>query len=363
MPEKNMPLARDASGSDESPRLRDRARLAVVGAGLIGRRHIEIIAQNAELAAIVDHAPEARALAETLGVAWLPDLRTLLAEGMADGIVIATPNQLHVEQGLACVEAGVPVLIEKPIAHEVAAGMHLAEVAEAADVPILVGHHRRYSPLVSRAHEIVRNGELGTILAIQATCWFHKPDDYFEVAWRRQKGGGPILLNLIHDIDLLRHICGDIVSVQAMVSNALRGNPVEETAGILLSFASGAIGTISVSDAVTAPWSWELTAGENPSYPRTGEACYQIGGTMGSLSIPDLTQWHYAGKRSWWEPIERRSMTSGAGDPLTLQIRHFAEVALGLTQPNVTARDALETLKVVVAIGEAAASGRPVRLA
>lgn len=105
-----------------------------------------------------------------------------------------------------------------------------------------------------------------------------------------------------------------------------------------------------------------MTAGENPSYPCTREACYQIGGTKGSLSIPDLAHWHYSGKQSWWEPIERRSLVGDAGDPLVLQMRHFAEVALGHAQPIVTARDALETLRVVVAIGEAAGSGQPVQL-
>jgi predicted dehydrogenase len=342
---------------------RREARLAVVGAGLIGRRHIEIIKRDAELAAIVDPSPDARALAEALGATWLPELRLLLDGGAVDGIVIATPNQMHVEQGLACVEAGIPVLVEKPIANDLAAGTRLVEAAEAAGVPVLVGHHRRHNPLVSKARDVIRSGGIGTVLAVHATCWFHKPDEYFEVAWRREKGGGPILLNLIHDVDLLRYICGDVLSVQAMISNAVRGHPVEDTAGILLSFVGGAIGTISVSDAIAAPWSWELTAGENPAYPRTGEACYQIGGTKGSLSIPDLAQWHYAGKRSWWEPIERRSLIGVAGDPLVFQMRHFAEVALGRAQPIVTARDALETLRVVVAIGEAAASGQPVRLA
>ena len=365
MAETNTRLNRDGTMSGrpgDGPPGR-KARLAVVGAGLIGRRHIEIINQEAELVAIVDHAPEARALAGALGATWLPELRNLLGEGMVDGIVIATPNQMHVEQGLACVEAGFPVLIEKPIADDIDAGRRLVEAAETAGVPVLVGHHRRHNPLVGKARDIVRTGEIGAVLAIQATCWFHKPDDYFDVAWRREKGGGPILLNLIHDVDSLRYICGEVVSVQAMVSNAVRGYPVEETAGVLLSFAGGAIGTISVSDAVAAPWSWELTAAENPSYPRTGEACYRIGGTKGSLSIPDLSQWHYAGERSWWEPLERRSLVGGASDPLVLQMRHFAEVALGRAQPIVTARDALETLRVVVAIGEAAANGQLVRLA
>ena len=303
----NRPLAKDRGRN---------ALLAVVGGGLIGRRHVEIVRKEAELAAIVDPDPEIRTYAAMIGAAWFPDLDALLGAGQVDGVIVATPNRMHVEQGLACVAAGVPVLVEKPIADDVASATRLVEAAEAAGVPLLVGHHRRYNPLIGRAREAIRSGEIGTVLAVQAMCWLYKPDDYFDVAWRRQKGAGPVLVNLIHDIDLLRFLCGPVTSVRALMSNAVRGNPVEETAGILLGFASGAIGTVTVSDAVPAPWSCELTAGENPAYPRTGEACYLIGGTKGSLSLPDLRQWHYQGRKSWWEPIDRRTLVADAGDPL-----------------------------------------------
>ena len=73
-------------------------------------------------------------------------------------------------------------------------------------------------------------------------------------------------MNLIHDMDLLRHLCGEVTSVQAFESNAARGIR-EDSAVILLRFANGALGTVTVSDTIVAPWSWELTTGgENPAY-------------------------------------------------------------------------------------------------
>jgi predicted dehydrogenase len=148
-------------------------------------------------------------------------------------------------------------------------------------MPLLVGHHRRYNSMIQKAKTIIDSGRLGRIVAVHGAFWAMKPDDYFDVAWRREKGAGPILINLIHDVDLFRFLCGEIIAVQAMESNAVRGNPVEDTAAILLRFANGAIGSLTVSDSIVAPWSWELTTGENPAYPRQDQFCYLIGGTHG----------------------------------------------------------------------------------
>lgn len=111
------------------------------------------------------------------------------------------------------------------------------------------------------------------------------------------------MVNLIHDIDLIRHLVGEVTSVQAMTANSLRGHAVEDSCTVLLGFANGAPGTASVSDGVPAPWSWELTAAENPAYAPTGESCYLIGGTEGSLDLPRLRLWRHDGGGDWWSPI------------------------------------------------------------
>ena len=229
-------------------------------------------------------------------------------------------------------------------------------------MPILVGHHRRHNPLVQRARAEIDSGRLGKIVSVQITCWFYKPDEYFKAVWRREPGGGPLFINLIHDIDLARYLCGDVVAVQAQASNAIRDYAVEDTAAILLRFRSGALGVMTVSDTIVAPWSWEMTAGENAAYPKTSEACYRIGGTCGSLSIPDLTRWHYPGARDWQAPIARHVDAPEQGDPLTLQIRHFIDVIAGRKPPLVTGRDGLAALETVAAIKSAAQAGRLVEI-
>ena len=339
-------------------------RLAILGAGLIGRRHAAHVAgqPSTALVAVVDPSPGAQEVAAAHGVRWFPAFADLVAADKPDGVIIATPNRLHVENGLEAVAAGIPALVEKPIADDVAAATRLVEAAEAAGVPLLVGHHRRHNPVMRRAQEIVASGRLGRILAVQATCWFFKPDDYFAPAWRREAGAGPVLVNLIHDVDNLRALCGEVASVQALQSNAVRGHAVEDTAGILLRFASGAIATLSVSDAVVAPYSWEFTSGENPAYTRTQEACYLIGGTHGSLAVPTLDLWHNAAARSWWEPLLRERTPTDEADPLGLQVAQFARVIRGEEPPLVSGREGLATLKVIEAVKASAATGRSVTI-
>jgi predicted dehydrogenase len=170
-------------------------RIAVAGAGLIGRRHIEEIdaSPSAQLAAIVDPSPAAHEVAEKFEVSSYGSLAELFAADRPDGMILATPNLLHVEGGLECVAAAVPVIVEKPLGDTVEGATRLVEAAERAGVPLLTGHHRNYSAIMVKAREIVRGGALGSIVAVVGTAMFYKPDDYFDVGrgWRRRPGGGP----------------------------------------------------------------------------------------------------------------------------------------------------------------------------
>lgn len=339
-------------------------RLAVIGAGLIGKRHAEHVAAEprATLCAIVDPTPAGREVAAALGAPWFASFAKMLAAERPEGVIIATPNQLHVGNGLEAVEAGIPAIVEKPLADDPAEGARLVEAAEKAGVALLTGHHRRYNPMIRKAKEIIASGRLGRVLALHGHFWLMKPDEYFEAGWRREKGAGPVLLNLVHDVDLFRYLCGEIVCVQAQTSNAVRGNAVEETAVILLRFANGVLGTVTVSDSIVAPWSWELTTGENPAYPQQDQGCYQIGGTHGALTIPQLEIWSNPGKRSWWEPLLRERVPVVPDDPLKVQIRHFCDVIRDGAAPTASGREGLETLKVIAAVQRAAETGSMVEI-
>lgn len=340
-------------------------KIAVMGAGLIGRRHVEgVLAEpNTMLSAIVDPSDGARDFARSLSANWFATFADAAAKERPDGVIIATPNQLHVANALDVVAAGIPILVEKPIADNADAAAALVSAGRKADVPILVGHHRRHNPLVQAAKRVLESGRLGRILTAQGTFWVAKPEDYFDVAWRREAGGGPTFINLIHDVDLFRYLLGPVEAVHAMEAGTVRNHSVEDTAVVLLRFASGVLATMAASDAVASPWSWEMTAGENPAYPRQDQSCYQIGGTHGSLAIPQLTLWTNAAAPDWREPLLREQIDFAPADPLEAQLRHFCDVIRGHADPLVSGQEGLATLRVVEAIKTSARSGLVVRLA
>jgi len=343
-----------------------KTRIAVAGAGLIGRAHMKVAqaSTTCALSAIVDPSPAAAQAAAEAGVPHYDSLDALLARNRPDGIILATPNRLHVPQALQCIAAGVPALIEKPLATSVAEGQQL--LAADGKAKLLVGHHRAHSPIMAKAKEVVDSGVLGRLVTVMGSATFMKPDQYFEEApWRRQPGGGPILINMIHEVHNLRILCGEIVAVQAIASHAVRNFPVEDTVAINLQFASGVLGTFMLSDTAACARSWEQTSQENKSYPSyADEDCYVIAGTNGSLAVPTMRLKKYPRPedRSWWKPFERSVVPMQREDPLRLQLEHFGAVIRGEARPLVTVRDGLANLRITEAIAEAAKSGSMVRL-
>jgi predicted dehydrogenase len=323
-------------------------RIAIVGAGQFGRRHIETIRNEpqCELVAVADPA--------YAGENAFSDYRQMLERAKPDGVIIATPNALHVPVGLACVERGVPMLMEKPIAETVVLAKQLVAAAERARVALLVGHHRRHNPIVEKAREIVQGGGIGRLAAVAALWLLRKPDDYYDVAWRSEPGGGPLLINCIHDVDDLRYICGEIEEVRAFLSSGMRKFKVEDTAAIALRFANGALGTVTLSDSVAAPWAWEITSGEYAFYARQHENCYFFAGSEGSLAFPRMELWSYPGRKGWHDPLSMTKVAVESGDSQARQLRHFCRVIEGREAPRSSGADATRTLEIVQAIREAA---------
>lgn len=341
-----------------------RIPLAIIGAGLIGRTHLDraMKSPNVRVVGIADPSESARLLAESVGRPWFAEAEDLLDATRPRGAVIATPNATHAHIAVRCLERGCAVLIEKPIADSVEDAERICRASESAGVPAIVGHQRRHNPITRRARSMIDAGALGRPVCATAMATWLKPADYFDTRWRREKGGGPILINLIHDVDQLRFLFGDIAGLQAVTSNAIRKFEVEDTAAVLLQFRNGALGTLTLSDAAAAPWNWDLAAGEAERFPRQQVDSHFLSGTEGSLTLPGLAYWHYRGRKGWQDEITEERAALHSGDPFAEQMRHFCSVIDGKEKPLSPAVDATQSLRATLAVATAGASGNAVAL-
>jgi predicted dehydrogenase len=228
----------------------------------------------------------------------------------------------------------------------------------------LVGHHRRHHLQVRTLKALLGEGRIGDVVGVSAIWATHKPADYFKTApWRTEPGGGPILINLIHEIDFLRFTVGEIKAVEAIASNRQRGFAVEDTAAALIEFDNGALGTFFISDSAVSPWTTEQGVGESPEFPFSGESSYRFMGRRGALEFPGLVQWIQAGDaQDWNQPIQAQRIHAPTIDPYVAQLDHFRDVIRGARPSLQPVEDGARSLLATLAIAEAATEGRRVDL-
>jgi predicted dehydrogenase len=349
------------------------SRIGIIGLGTIGKTHWRVIRESPQttLIAVADPAPSVVDFARAESIPAYTDYREMLENETLDGAIVAVPNAEHVPAALACIERGIAVLVEKPVADLVEAARAMCKAAEARDVPVLVGHHRRHNTAVQRVRQAIRDGLIGR--PVTATVMYNqlKSASYFDLEWRRKVGGGPILINLIHEIDLIRFMFGEIHSLQAVSSNAVRGFEVEDTAAVLLRFHSGAIGMISVSDTAVSPFSWDLASGEldlmlgtSDQIKRQKVASHVFSGTEGSLTLPTLHYYNYreVAESGWRSGLNAEVLVAKSADTYLRQIEHFARVIRREEAPLVSGLDGVRTLQATLAVKEAAATGHTITL-
>ena len=332
-------------------------KIILVGPGLIGKRHAALISESskAHLAAIVaPKTEENMTFAREAGAPFFSDLAKSIEQTDADGVIIASPNEFHATQATTCVMAGLPVLLEKPITSTLFEASALVAIASKNDARILIGHHRHHSPLLEEAASLIQSGKLGRIVSFMGSAQFYKPAHYFlEGPWRTRAGGGPILINLIHEIGICRALVGEICEVHAFSSSSIRKFEVEDTLSVNFKFSSGALGTFLLSDCAATPMSWEQTAQENLTYPTYPDMnCYSISGTLGSLHFPTMRLHSYKSEAeaSWWEPFHEEVRRPIREDPLENQLTHCLDVIAGKASPLVSEIDGYENLRIIEAI-------------
>ena len=319
-------------------------RILVAGLGLIGERHCKSVLEHAggELAAVVDPDPELRAKWDVAQFASLDAV-----DVPVDGAILATPSHMHADHAEHCLSRGWPCLIEKPIEVSLDAAERIVRASARTGLPVLTGHHRRYHASIHALRDILRSGEIGQPVLANVIWAMKKPDTYFQGNWRTGGGGSPVMINMVHEIDLLRFLLGDIVEVLAMGGQPIRGAERVENGVIALRFEGGLLASIAFTDTAPSPWGFEAGTNENPNIAGSGQDSMWIAGTKGGVSFPTLRVW--TGAADWGEAPTARKIDVGETVPLDAQLSHFLDVLDGAA-PLIDAEDAKRSLAITLEV-------------
>jgi predicted dehydrogenase len=348
-------------------------RFGIAGAGVIGPSHAVAIEQlpGAELVAVADPAPEAAArMAERFGVRTYPSLAEMLAAEQLDVVDICTPSGLHRDAAVEAMRAGCHVIVEKPIEIRLDRIDEMLRVQEEMGVNMAVIFQHRFDPAAQQVHALMQEGAFGRpVLGNAHILWWRSQNYYDSGAWRGTwalDGGGVLMNQGIHSIDLLQWLMGPVASVQAYTGTLAHRMETEDVAVAALRFRNGALGTI---------------AGTTAAYPGVTTRV-EIFGDRGSAIIADdkLAYLHVArdeteahsdyGAAGWGsqqavEPAE--SSGTGAADPTAIgadtHTRQIADMIRAIREdgtPLVDGRAARHSVAIIRAIYESAQTGREV---
>ena len=327
-------------------------KLAIVGMGMIGRRHLDAIKKSnaAKLIAVVDPDEKVKEIAQRESVKYFSTIDKMLDKIVPEGIIVSTPTELHLIPTILALEAGCHVLVEKPIAATLKDAKEIQEKARVLNRFVLVGHHRRYYEVMQNAKNIISSSVFGKLVGVNGQWTTRKDENYFNPPWRKQTSSGPVLINLIHEIDLLRNVCGEITQVKGFLKCEFRKHAKEDTAAIIMCFDNGALGTFLLSDATISPWNWENATGENQNFPYIGQNPYRFLGAEGCLEFPNLKFWKSNGLPDWKHKLECEDIQQLKEDPYVKQVFHFCRVINELELPMIDASDGLKSLSICLQI-------------
>jgi predicted dehydrogenase len=214
----------------------DRLKIGLVGAGRVGSAYADALVDHpdAVLAAVADRVPEVAAgLGEPAGASQYDSIERLLDGGDCDAVVLCTPPASHEADALAALDAGLPVLCEKPFATGVASAVAVLERADRLGTPVTLATKLRFADGARRAHDLVASGAIGEVLRIEVTFVAPVATESTWRADREQAGGGVIADNGPHALDLCRWFAGPVGEVLAVASPPVRPGAVEDSADIL----------------------------------------------------------------------------------------------------------------------------------
>jgi len=333
-------------------------RFALIGCGTIAPMHADAISRTdgGTLVAVASRrAEQAQAFAAARGIAWEPDVSSLLARGDVDVVTICTPSGLHVEMAVAALGAGKHVIVEKPLAVSLAQADAAIEAARASGRMLAVISQLRFAPDVIETRRAIAGGRLGRLLLADLSMKYFRSQQYYDsAAWRgtwAMDGGGALMNQGIHGVDLLLHLAGAPKTIYGYARTLARRIEVEDTAVAVAELEGGCLATITGTTSVT------------PGFPRR----LGLHGERGSIVLEEtrIVRWELEGEPE--RPLGAAPAATASSVPTAVGTGEFAlqyqAIVHSLNErrpPPVGADEARRALAAVLAIYESSRSGRPV---
>ena len=342
-------------------------RFGIVGAGAIAPTHAEALQKvdGVQLVGVFDIVPtKAATLAEKYGIAAYSSLRALFAE--VDAVVIGVPSGLHAEVARKAIAVGRHVIVEKPIEVNLRRATSLVAAARAANVRFTVVSQHRFARQVRRLREAASGGELGPLLAGDASIKWYRTQEYYDSGeWRGTwalDGGGCLINQGVHYIDMIQWIMGGVRSVQAQTRTAAHSIEVEDIANVLVEYRNGAVGVIQGSTAYYPGCAERLEVhGEHGSVIVEGDCVklWRVDAERAKLGkYGDGVMQQPTPSVHLTEAVESEDDPTVAwGEGHRLQFSDFADAIRENRDPFITGEMALEPLKIILAIYRSARQG------
>lgn len=344
----------------------------IVGLGMIAEFHAAALDAMTAGGLVACYSPtsgKAADFAARHGGTGFDDIEAFLAAGGLDAVIVATPSGAHLDPAMAAIAAGRHVVVEKPLEVTTARIDRMVEAASAAGVLLTGVFPRRFNPATLALKQAVADGRFGRIVTADAYVKWWRPQSYYDsAAWRGTRaldGGGALMNQSIHTIDLLLFVMGDAVATQAQTRLvAHKDIEVEDVAAALLEFPSGALGVIQ---GTTAAWS---KAGH--------KAEVHVMGDRGSAILADdgFRVWEFAEETTDDDRIraelgaDAAAAGAGAADPKAIDFawhqRNLEDVVRALEASAPPVIDGLEARRAVALIeaiyASAAAGGERIKI-
>lgn len=344
---------------------RKRWRFAIAGAGNIAGIHAQAIAHIARAELVVVHSrseARARALAEQHGAEWTTDWQRAVARSDVDIVCVCTPSGTHLEYAMQAACQGKHVIVEKPVEVTLPRVDAMIAACRANRVVLSAIFPSRLRPGVVAARRAIEAGRLGRLAICDASVKWYRDQAYYDAGgWRGTwalDGGGALMNQSIHSVDLLQYLAGPVVSVYGRTGTLSHRMETEDVAVALLEFAHGGFGLLEGS---TAAW---------PGLPSRIE----LSGDRGTIVLEDarITTWKLADATA--DEVQRmlsldRARGSGASDPMGIgyeghlvQIEDTIEAIETGRAPLVDGAEGRKAIEIIAAVYRSQRTGHAVSL-